>query len=77
MVRNFNSSVLNATYIVVIGSLSFLPRKRTVRCRGKVKAFPRDNPALPCHLTAFMVYKAGMTHVVRDLDRPGSSLFLL
>jgi ribosomal protein L3 len=24
-------------------------------------------------LTAFMGYKAGMTHVVRDLDRPGSS----
>eukprot|EP00992_Anisonema_acinus_P013956 TRINITY_DN9029_c2_g1_i1.p1 TRINITY_DN9029_c2_g1~~TRINITY_DN9029_c2_g1_i1.p1 ORF type:complete len:388 (+),score=75.19 TRINITY_DN9029_c2_g1_i1:127-1290(+) len=24
------------------------------------------------HLTAFLCYKAGMTHVVRDLDRPGS-----
>lgn len=24
------------------------------------------------HLTAFLGYKAGMTHVVRDLDRPGS-----
>jgi ribosomal protein L3 len=24
-----------------------------------------------------MGYKAGMTHVVRDLDRPGSSAYLL
>ena len=24
------------------------------------------------HLTAFMGYKAGMTHIVRTLDRPGS-----
>jgi hypothetical protein len=26
------------------------------------------------HLTAFAGYKAGMTHVVRDLDRPGSKM---
>ena len=26
------------------------------------------------HLTAFMGYKAGMTHVLRDVDRPGSKL---
>jgi len=26
------------------------------------------------HLTAFLAYKAGMTHVVRDLDKPGSKL---
>jgi large subunit ribosomal protein L3e len=37
-----------------------------------VKSFPRDDPAQPCHLTAFMGYKAGMTHVLRDMDRPGS-----
>ena len=24
------------------------------------------------HLTAFMAYKAGMTHIVREMDRPGS-----
>ena len=33
----------------------------------------QDDPKKPVHLTAFMGYKAGMTHVVRDLDRPGSS----
>lgn len=33
----------------------------------------QDDPKSPPHLTAFMGYKAGMTHVVRDLDRPGSS----
>ena len=37
----------------------------------------KDDPKKPVHLTAIMGYKAGMTHIVRDLDRPGSSeLFL-
>jgi large subunit ribosomal protein L3e len=55
------------------GSLGFLPRKRARRHRGKVKSFPKDDPKKPVHLTAFMGYKAGMTHIVRDLDRPNSS----
>ncbi|KAI8903754.1 ribosomal protein L3-domain-containing protein [Gorgonomyces haynaldii] len=54
------------------GSLGFLPRKRARRHRGKAKSFPRDDPKKPVHLTAFLGYKAGMTHVVRDLDRPGA-----
>jgi len=54
------------------GSLGFLPRKRATRMRGKVKSFPKDNAAAKPHLTAFLGYKAGMTHIVRDLDRPGS-----
>lgn len=37
----------------------------------------KDDPKKPVHLTAFMGYKAGMTHVVRDLDRPGSSMSLM
>ncbi|KAJ3179441.1 60S ribosomal protein L3 [Gaertneriomyces sp. JEL0708] len=56
------------------GSLGFLPRKRARRHRGKVKSFPRDDPSKAVHLTAFLGYKAGMTHIVRDLDRPGSKL---
>jgi hypothetical protein len=35
----------------------------------------QDDPKKPVHLTAILGYKAGMTHVVRDLDRPGSSAF--
>jgi large subunit ribosomal protein L3e len=54
------------------GSLGFLPRKRCRKHQGKVKSFPNDNTSLPPHLTAFMGYKAGMTHLVRDLDRVGS-----
>jgi ribosomal protein L3 len=27
-------------------------------------------------LTAFLGYKAGMTHIVRDVEKPGSSEFL-
>jgi len=56
------------------GSLGFLPRKRARRHRGKVKSFPRDDQSKPVHLTAFMGYKAGMTHIVRELDRPGSKM---
>jgi len=56
------------------GSLGFLPRKRAKRSRGKVKSFPKDDPKKPVHLTAFMGYKAGMTTIVRDLDRPGSKM---
>ncbi|RGB42137.1 60S ribosomal protein L3 [Rhizophagus diaphanus] len=56
------------------GSLGFLPRKRARRHRGKVKSFPKDDPSKPVHLTAFMGYKAGMTHIVRDLDRPNSKM---
>lgn len=55
------------------GSLGFLPRKRSRRHRGKVKSFPKDDPSKPIHLTAFLGYKAGMTHIVREVDRPGSS----
>ena len=56
------------------GSLGFLPRKRCKRHQGKCKAFPKDDAAKPCHFTAFMGYKAGMTHIVRDVHRPGSKL---
>jgi len=56
------------------GSLGFLPKKRSKRHRGKVKAFPKDDSSKPVHLTAFLSYKAGMTHVVREVDRPGSKL---
>lgn len=58
------------------GSLGFLPRKRCTRSHGKVKSFPKDQvgKGAPVHLTAFMGYKAGMTHIVRDVERPGSKV---
>lgn len=56
------------------GSLGFLPRKRAARHRGKVKSFPRDNKSKPCHLTAFCGYKAGMTHIMRESDKPGAKI---
>jgi len=56
------------------GNLGFLPRKRTKKHRGKVRTFPEDKQSLSPHLTAFIGYKAGMTHIVRDVDRPGSLL---
>merc|ERR1712038_1293422 len=54
------------------GSMGFYPKKRSRRHRGKVKAFPKDDAKKPVHLTAFLGFKAGMTHIVREVDRPGS-----
>lgn len=51
------------------GSLGYLPRKRTKKHRGKIRSFPRDDASKDIHLTAFMGYKAGMTHVVRYRER--------
>jgi len=56
------------------GSLGFLPRKRATRHRGKVKSFPKDDQSAAPHLTAHFGFKAGMTHIVRDVNKPGSKL---
>eukprot|EP00727_Mastigamoeba_balamuthi_P010817 m51a1_g6358 putative 60S ribosomal protein L3 (417) ;mRNA; f:97737-99439 len=56
------------------GSLAFKPRRRAANIRGRVRSFPKDNVELPPHLTAFLGYKAGMTHVVREVDRPLSKM---
>merc|ERR1711971_1109558 len=52
----------------------FLPKKRSKTHKGKCKAFPKDDASKPVHLTAFMGYKAGMTHIVREVYRPGSKV---
>lgn len=50
------------------GSLQFRPKVRSSSIRPRIKAFPRDDSASPCHLTAFLAYKAGMTHVIRSKE---------
>jgi len=57
-----------------IGNLGFLPKKRTKHHAGKIKSFPKDDPKEACHITGFMGFKAGMTHIVRNVDKPGSKL---
>jgi large subunit ribosomal protein L3e len=55
------------------GNLGFRPKKRTKKHSGKIRSFPRDtDKTKQCHLTAFRGYKAGMTHVLRGVDRPGA-----
>merc|ERR1719383_1439840 len=54
------------------GNLGFLPKKRCKNHKGRIKTFPKDDPKKPVHLTAFTGYKAGMTHICRMVDRPGS-----
>jgi large subunit ribosomal protein L3e len=49
--------------------LGYLPKRRTKHNKGKIRHFPRDDASKPVHLTAFMGYKAGMTHVVRALEK--------
>jgi large subunit ribosomal protein L3e len=51
------------------GHLGFLPRRRTRNHRGRVRSFPRDDANKPIHLTAFIGYKAGMTHVTRHHEK--------
>merc|ERR1711977_616725 len=54
------------------GSLGFLPKKRCTKTKGKIKSFPLDDAKAAPHLTAFMGYKAGCTHILRDMDKAGS-----
>ena len=50
--------------------MSYLSSRNKLRDRS----FPKDDPKKPVHLTAAMGYKAGMTTIVRDLDRPGAKM---
>lgn len=56
------------------GSLGFCPRRRTRHHKGRVRSFPRDDKSKKVHLTCFAGFKAGMTHIVRDVNKPGSKL---
>ena len=56
------------------GSKGFLPRKRARRHLGRFKSYPKDDKSKPAHLTGFIGYKAGMSHVVREVARQGHKL---
>ncbi|KAH0789740.1 60S ribosomal protein L3 [Histomonas meleagridis] len=56
------------------GSLGFLPRGRASHVRGRIRSWPKDDQSKPPQLQAFLGYKAGMTHVVREVVRAGSRL---
>lgn len=50
------------------GSLQFRPKRRADSIRPSIKAFPKDEASSPCHITAFLSYKAGMTHVIKTKE---------
>ncbi|KAJ4455887.1 putative 60S ribosomal protein L3 [Paratrimastix pyriformis] len=50
------------------GHLGFLPKKRAASHRGHIRSFPKDDQSQKPHLTAFIGYKAGMTHVIREYE---------
>ncbi|KAL2101118.1 hypothetical protein ACEWY4_002879 [Coilia grayii] len=54
--------------------MGFLPRKRSRKHRGKVRSWPKDDPSQPVHLTAFLGYKAGMTHTLRETHRTAAKI---
>ena len=56
------------------GNLGFLPRNRTKHQRGRIRSFPRDDRTKAPHFTAFGGFKAGMTHILRDVDRAKAKL---
>jgi len=56
------------------GNLGFLPKKRTRHYFGKLKSFPKDKKSDKPHFTAFMGYKAGMTHITREVNKPGAKI---
>lgn len=56
------------------GNLGFLPKRRTRHHRGRIRSFPKDDPSKKPHLTAFVGFKAGMTHILREVERTGSQL---
>ncbi|KAF5901867.1 60S ribosomal protein L3-like, partial [Clarias magur] len=56
------------------GHMGFLPHKRSKKHRGRVRTWPKDDPKQPVHLTAFLGYKAGMTHTLREVQRSGTKI---
>ncbi|KAL6121482.1 ribosomal prt L3 [Nucleospora cyclopteri] len=50
------------------GSLQFRPKKRADSVRTPIKSYPADDESKQPHLTAFLSYKAGMTHVIRTKE---------
>ena len=51
------------------GHLGYMPKRRTKHNKGTIRSFPKDDPKDPVHLTAFVGYKAGMTHVSRYFEK--------
>jgi len=56
------------------GSLQFNPRKRSNQHRGHIRHHPRDDKTKECHFTSFAGYKAGCTHILREVCKPGSKI---
>ena len=56
------------------GHLGFLPKRRTRHHRGRIRSFPKDDQSQKPHLTAFAGFKAGMTHVLREIRRLKSAM---
>lgn len=51
------------------GSLAYCPKKRAKQIRQPAPASPKDNPEDKPHLTSFLAYKVGMTHILRISKR--------
>lgn len=54
--------------------MGFTPKKRARSLRSRIKSHPKDKKEDKIHLTGFLAFKAGMTHVVREVEKPGSKV---
>ncbi|KRH92757.1 60S ribosomal protein L3, partial [Pseudoloma neurophilia] len=51
------------------GSLAYCPKKRASSIKQREPAVPKDNVSDKPHLTSFLSYKVGMTHILRISSR--------
>lgn len=51
------------------GSLAYCPMKRASSIKQQEPKTPKDNPTDKPHLTSFLSYKVGMTHILRISSR--------
>jgi len=56
------------------GSLAFRPMKRSKKVRAQARHFPKDDASAKPHLTGFLGFKAGMTHIIREVKRTNTKL---
>ena len=66
-------NIVCTQFLFTSNNLKIHCNKSAVNDWVAVKSFPKDDPSKPPRLTTFMGYKAGMTHIVREVEKPGSS----
>lgn len=67
---------LFSVFCAMLSFFVFVPLSRAFSTRH-TRTQPRDDPKKEPHLTAFIGYKAGMTHILREVNKPGKLHFVV